>query len=299
MGSTPNPQPSGAGTSIFGQMLFGGANSTGNSGFPTLPVLGQTTTPYYGVSQRQLDTIVPGLTQDQALTPSQYGQIPDSLQGQATVSEWLNWMENLDPQTLGSLQDELILGGFLNPASRTYMPLSPQGETTKAFTDALLRASGSKQSWMQLVSDNVQSGVGARAFNLSTTSDVTQITDPSKARDVLVNTMRDMLGRAPTPSEMRTFASSLASSQQQNPEHTYISYDVGDALNKNSGGVMQGSLGYGIRSFPKTEVQSGGVDPNAEAQSQVYSQNGGELAQVRGDQAYQLFLNMLKGEGSA
>lgn len=295
------PAPSGFGQY---QQTQSTSSSSGQASFPTQ----YSSVPYPGVTSQQLRVTVPGsgtpgYSTGQVGPGEHAADFPIGTGGDQSLEQMLTNLITLqasNPDAIPQLQDKLIEGGFLNPFSRSYMPgtVQPGDATWGAYRDLLLASAGSKTAWNDLLDTNVQNQLGAKKFNLQTTSDKTQLTNPQDARQALAQVMEQELGRKPMNSEISQYIANLQQQEANNPTHDVYHWDLSAALNQGNGGAMAGALGYGVRSLPKTTVETGGTNPTTVAENQVMQNNGQELAQTKADGVYQLFLHMLNGQGS-
>lgn len=296
-------QPAPPAATGFGsyQSSQGGSTSTAAGGqFPAQ----YSSIPYPGVTSQQLRVLVPGTGASTIAGPyNPVSNFPQPGSGKTLEQMLTNLisLQSSNPDAIPQLQDQLIQGGYLNPFSRSYMPgtVQPGDATWGAYRDLLLASAGTKTAWSDLLNKSVQNGVGAKKWNLQTTADKTQLTNPQDARQALAQVMEQELGRKPMNSEISQYIANLQQQEASNPTHDVYHWDLSAALNNGNGGAMAGALGYGVRSLPKTTEESGGTNPTTVAENQVMQNDGQELAQTKADGVYQLFLRMLNGEGSA
>lgn len=289
-----------------------GSSSAPSGAFPT------TYTPWPGITQTQLRQTLPVDQSEIPAPPPNSGNLnpnvafggspPAVSSGGVTnvQTEFQQLLQNYvsDPNYMPQFQDQLIQGGFLNPASHGalgYTPGSmvPGDATWSAFRDLLLEASATGTSWQQLLGQNIQNHVGEQKFNLSKTYDRISVPTPDDARATLTSIMEQQLGRKPTNAEIAQFSGQLQQAAQSNPQHVTDTYDLSAFLNSSRSNAPVGSFAYGLSGLPHTEKTTGGFNPEAQAQSYIYQHDGKELGQVNADQIFNLFLDMIGSGGGA
>lgn len=300
--STPTPQPTltQAPTTGFDtfQSSSGTASGTATQGFPQQ----YAQAPYPGLSSKELTLVVPGSGtpgvtafpfapgEQQRMEPQEGGTGEQSIQ--ALMDNLIKWSQS-DPEAIASKQDQLILAGYLDPRSKTYTPggfVQPGDATWTAYRNLLLDAVRQKTSYIDLLDQKAQAGIGDRKFNLSQSYQSVSVTDPQTASMKIASVMEGELGRRPTNAEISDYVSRLSGTERAYPTTTTQHTDINAYLNDTSQG--------GGGTPTQTSTVTGGSDPTAVAEQQIYDNNGTELAQTRATELYQLFLRMLSGEGS-
>ncbi len=306
--TAPSPQPT-TGFNIYQQQS--GATGT-TSSFTMAPGSTQsfpqtyTGATYPGISEKTLGLYLPTASAPEIpelagnLNPAvAFGGYPDGYNPEAapqTVRELMDILlqrAGTDPNAIAQLQDQLILGGYLDPRDKSYTPggvVQPGDATWDAYSHLLMDAVRSKTPFTVLLDQKVKAGEGEKKFNIQSVSTDVAVSNPQTARLTLARSMEADLGRKPTNAEIAQFASYLANQQRANPETTVTSYDLHSTLNSASSGNQVVNTG--------SRTTSGGVEPEAAAESFVMDNNGGEMAQTATDRVYQVFLKMLGGQVS-
>lgn len=310
-----NPQPSPAATSggtyipptastgtgfdnylATGSSTSGGASSGGSS-FPSQQVASS----YPGLSSKQLGLLVPGsgyVYDGGSANAAEYGMQTqgNGLQSIQALMGNLAAQSQANPDAIASLQDKLILAGLLDPRSRTYTPggvIQPGDATWTAYRNLLLDAVRQNQDYLGLLDSKVQAGAGEKKFNLTQSYQSIAVTNPQDARVAITRLMESDLGRRPTNEEIADYTQRLASAAYANPTTTTVSHDIHAYLNKNDSAAL---TDYS-NTVGTTTTTSGGTNPDAIGEQQIYDQNGQELAQARATDIYSLFAQMLGGAG--
>lgn len=135
----------------------------------------------------------------------------------------------------------------------------------------------------ELLGSLAKAGKGSSlAKTINETSTSTNITDPIKARQTLVQAMADKLGRKPTDQEIATFTQSLNAYETQNPTVTNTTLTTDDTGTEKS----------------RTSTTTGkATDPGAQALDYIQNQHGPEQKAVNHLNWYNVALAALTGGG--
>lgn len=192
-----------------------------------------------------------------------------------------------DPNQTMTLQQQLIDAGFLDPRIRGYHAgqVIENDPTYKAYLQAMRSVIASGTSFDDLIQQRIADGAGDK-FNIRTSSSV-NLTNPTTAQGIINSVMERLLGRQPTPDEVRQFSGFLNGQEQQHPNTSTTTYDNTSAQS------AAGTAG----TIARDGQSSGGVDPTVTAENFV-NNNFQTEAQHHSLVGYvQAFEQALKGGG--
>jgi hypothetical protein len=170
-----------------------------------------------------------------------------------------------DTKSVLALGNKLASAGYMNPTA-----VGDISATGLAYRSMLELAARMRMTGTDITPDDLMAkgaaGMAVRPQNYTSTTRDVNLTDPTQARQMLIQSLQDQLGRNPSPSEYQAFLGSLHAAERQNPTVTTRQYKL-------NAGTGQYDVG--------NSTTSGGVDPSA------YTAQYGQSANPHEHAAYQ------------
>ncbi len=188
-----------------------------------------------------------------------------------TIGDLLNQFFQMNVKQVNELGQRLATAGFMNAQQVGNPDATEQAYTSVLTRLAKMTAAGNYVSfgdYMKMYADNVQQSHPSSYTN--STSQVSLV-DPTSARQLLVKTLQNNLGRNPTASEYQAFLSAVHSAEQNNPTVTNTTYKWNAATNSYD---------------TSNQTQSGGIDPSSFAAEYGQNHNQHEMGAYQAATTY-------------
>jgi len=165
----------------------------------------------------------------------------------STIGDLLKQFYQMSPSEMTKLGQKLAAAGQLNPQAVGDPTATEQAYTGILSQLAKMTAAGNYVTFDDYLSTYLKNTAATRPSSYTNTSSQVNITDPHAARQMLINTLQNSLGRDPTASEFQAFLSSVHAAERANPTVTKTTYKLNKVGN------------YDV----SNQTTSGGVDPSA------------------------------------
>jgi hypothetical protein len=165
----------------------------------------------------------------------------------STIGDLLQQFYQMSPQAINKLGQKLAAAGQLDPNA-----VGDPAATEQAYSGVLsqlakMTAASNYVTFDDYLATYLKQINANKPASYTNTSTQTNLTDPQSARQMLINSLQNSLGRDPTASEYQAFLSSVHAAERANPTVTKSTYKL------NSRGTYDMS----------NQTSSGGVDPSA------------------------------------
>ncbi len=236
MGPTPTPSPP-QGSDLINQLLKqygladGGIPSSVAGLLPGAGGGGQTSN-YDIVTGYTLPTSVP--------QPGGYWFQPVT----TPLKDLMDKFYSMSPKDMNNLSQKLVSAGLLTPQQAGDPTATAQAYQGVLEMVGKMNLAGNKITPDDYLSKYVSAFQQARPQNYSTTSRDVNLTDPTAAKQMLIQTLQSSLGRNPSASEYQAFLSSIHAAERANPTITTRSFKLNAGTNSYdlSGSTTQGGL---------------------------------------------------------
>jgi len=165
----------------------------------------------------------------------------------STIAQMLQQFYQMSPSQISKLGQKLAAAGQMDPNA-----VGDPAATEQAYSGILsqlakMTASGNYVTFDDYLGTYLKQIGANKPASYTNTSSQVSLTDPHSARQMLIQTLQNSLGRNPTASEFQAFLSSVHAAERDNPTVTKSTYKL------NSRGTYDMS----------NQTTSGGVDPSA------------------------------------